>query len=110
MEQNKIVQFPQERVSKEPAPASATPMEPRKSLPLVLWEVSIAIIWMMVFFAWRIARWPYAIFCAFQFLRMLINWSTPGMHAGWVFLGYFAVLCFFENMPLIYRPKAFDDK
>jgi hypothetical protein len=106
MEQNdKIIQFPRERVS-----VSAAPIESKKSLLVVLWEMTVAIVWILVFFAWRIVRWPYAIFCAFQFLRMLINWSTPGVHAGWTFLGYFAVLCFFENLPLIYRPKAFDNK
>jgi len=106
-----VIRFPK---AQRPIPGPVAAVVPAlaenvgKSLPQVIGEVTWAVIWGLCFMLWRIVRWPYAIFCAFQFLRMLIHWDTPGLHAGWTFLGYFAVLVLGENFPLFFRPKVFD--
>ena len=107
-----VIRFPMDR---KPTP-EAVPVTPPpavrydKSLTRVIAEGTWAVIWMLIFFVWRIVRWPYAIFCVLQLVRMMIHWDTPGIHADWTFLGYFAVLVIGENFPLFFRPKVFDKK
>lgn len=108
-----VIRFPKDR---KPTPQSvlvplaAPALRYDKSLLRVLTEGAWAVIWVLCFFVWRMVRWPYAIFCVFQLLWMLIHWNTPGMYAGWTFLGYFGILVVGETFPLFLRPNVFAEK
>ena len=41
---------------------------------------------------WPLLKWVLAIDVTWQLARMVYHWQTPGVHAGWIFLGHFAVL------------------
>jgi hypothetical protein len=41
---------------------------------------------------WPWLKWVLAIDVTWQLARMVYHWQTPGVHAGWTFLGHFAVL------------------
>ncbi|HUD34561.1 MAG TPA: KleE stable inheritance protein, partial [Variovorax sp.] len=47
---------------------------------------------LIVALVWPLLKWVVAIDVTWQFARMLYFWQTPGVHAGWVFLGHFSVL------------------
>lgn len=62
--------------------------------------------WILFVLVWPVARWIIAIDVFIQFVRMMIHWSTPGMNAGWVFLGHFAVLVACTYFVSVFRPKG----
>ena len=53
---------------------------------------------------WPLLKWVLALDATWQFARMLYFWPTPGVHAGWVFLGHFAVLVALTWFVAVRRP------
>lgn len=62
--------------------------------------------WVVAVLVWPVLKWVLSVATFFQFLRMLYHWNTPGVYAGWAFLGCFAVLTAATYFVSIYKPKT----
>jgi hypothetical protein len=54
---------------------------------------------------WPILKWLLAIDVAWQFVRMVYHWKTPGNYGGWTFLVHFAILVGLTYFVAVYRQK-----
>lgn len=89
--------------------------DPPAILPPKIAEASamdkiIAVVWGITALCWTVMRFIIPLVVFWQFLRMLWFWDTPGVHAGWNFLAYFAGYTALYYFVAIYRPKAFRDQ
>lgn len=55
---------------------------------------------------WSLLKWVLAIDVTWQLARMLYFWQTPGVHAGWTFLGHFVVLVGLTCFVAVRRPQG----
>lgn len=55
---------------------------------------------------WPLLKWVLAIDVTWQLARMLYFWQTPGVAAGWTFLGHFAVLVGLTCFMAVRRPQG----
>jgi Uncharacterized KleE stable inheritance protein len=99
---SKIIKFP---TMAEP-PKAAKP----KPAPNVQGSGALAgiikTVWVVTVLLWPFARWIIGLDVAFQGVRMLWYWHTPGVHAGWTFLLHFAVLTALTYFVSSYKPKG----
>lgn len=54
---------------------------------------------------WPVLRWVLAIDVAWQFFRMLFQWNTPGVHAGWTFVIHFLVFVAITYFVTVAKPR-----
>jgi len=66
----------------------------------------ILMVWSITAFCWSFMRFVLPVVVFWQFLRMVWFWDTPGAHAGWNFLAYFAGYTALYYFVAFYRPKA----
>jgi len=86
--------------------AIADPPAPTWS-PIV--DTIIAIVWGITALSWIVLRFIIPVVVFWQFLRMIWFWDTPGVHAGWQFLAYFAGYTALYYFVAVYRPKSMRD-
>lgn len=70
----------------------------------------IAVVWTITVLCWTFMRFVIPMIVFWQFLRMMWFWNTPGVHAGWQFLAYFAGYTALYYFVAFYRPKAMRDQ
>ena len=100
---NNVFKFPSgESAPKDQAPQErATPAPGKKAA-----SGFIGFVWFVVALVWPVLRWVLAIDVAFQFLRMVWNWDTPGTHAGWTFVAHFIVLIVLTYFVSVFKPRG----
>lgn len=64
----------------------------------------IGVVWVITTLLWTVARFVIPVVVFWQFLRMIWLWDTPGSHAGWTFLAYFAGYSALYYFVAFYRP------
>lgn len=108
-----IIRFPKS-VSKPteakeyPVVEHFTPVAGRwRNIVRLIFTGIIMVVWSLTVFIWPLLKWVVSIMTFFQFVRMLYFWNDPHVHAGWVFLAYFAVLTVLTYFVTIFRPKEF---
>lgn len=104
-----IIHFPKaikRPVRRAPMTPVDVPGAPKKALGAGLLTGLIRSIWVIAVLVWPILKWVLSIITSFHFVRMLYHWNTPGVYAGWSFLGYFAVLTAITYFVSIYKPKG----
>ncbi|MDD5706557.1 MAG: KleE stable inheritance protein [Kiritimatiellae bacterium] len=104
-----IIQFP-DRGGRKPPPPPAAPLVaerpkneqngPQNVFGKFLINVAIALFAL----TWPLSGWLVGIDLLFQFLRMLVFWSTPGTYAGWTFLFHCAVVIGLVKFFFSYKP------
>jgi hypothetical protein len=80
--------------------------------PPPAWEAAILdsailIVWSVTLIVWTVARFIIPMVVFWQFLRMCWYWNTPGVHAGWQFLAYFAAYSALYYFVGVYEPKLY---
>lgn len=70
----------------------------------------VAVIWGVTVFCWTFMRFIIPLIVFWQFLRMMWFWDTPGVHAGWNFLAYFAGYTALYYFVAFYRPRFMRDR
>lgn len=66
----------------------------------------VKVVWVATVLVWPLLKWIVSIDVFFQAIRMMYHWNTPGVFAGWVFLGHFAALVALTYFVTIYKPKG----
>ncbi len=72
----------------------------------LLWGGLVRFIWVVTVLVWPVLKWVLSISTFFQLIRMIYHWNTPGVHAGWSFLAYFAALTAITYFVSVYKPKG----
>lgn len=66
----------------------------------------VRVVWVVTALLWPILKWVVSLDVAYQFVRMLYHWHTPGIHAGWTCLLHFAALTALTYFVALYKPKG----
>lgn len=90
--------------------ADPPPIEPQPSTAEPRMNKIIAVVWRITALCWSFMRFVIPLIVFWQFLRMIWYWDTPGVHAGWRFLAYFAGYTALYYFVAFYRPKALKDQ
>lgn len=99
-----IIKFPKEHA--EPVVTTVLPVCAAKARDAGLVAGIVKFIWVVTVLVWPILKWVLSIHAAFQFVRMIYYWNTPGVYASWTFLLHFAVLTAITYFVSIYKPKG----
>lgn len=106
-----IIKFPKELAAPavpEPVQPAGAPATPAKSPGGGFMAFLARFVWVVTVLLWPILKWVLSFATSIQFIRMLIYWNTPGVHAGWTFLAYFAALTALTCYVSIYRPPGLE--
>lgn len=105
-----IIKFPKEFKGKETAakvvPTAAPAEIKHQACGSALLAGLVKAVWLVVVLIWPILKWVLSIITFFQLVRMFYYWNTPGVYAGWSFIGYFVVLTAVTYFVSIYKPKG----
>lgn len=89
--------------------AEPPPAEPPPSAAEPRMDKILSVIWNVTAVCWSFMRFVLPLIVLWQFVRMLWFWNSPGVHAGWRFLAYFAGYTALYYFVAFYRPKALRD-
>lgn len=104
-----IYHFPRAKrrmVPPAPTPAPATPVPAAATARGGVWAALMRGVWVVTVLVWPLLKWVVSLEVLYQLVRMMIYWDTPGMHAGWTFLGHFAVLTALTYYVGVYKPRG----
>jgi len=82
---------------------------PRSALSQGIWRATASVLYFLAVITYPFLKWLAALDVFVQFVRMLFMWSSPGVHAGWNFLGHFAFLTAYTWFATLYRPAWLED-